>query len=40
MGDDCLTWVRWAPWHKYKDDPEADGDVPEGVPDEEQGGSW
>ena len=26
-----LNWIRWAPWHRYKDDPEMDGAVPEGV---------
>jgi hypothetical protein len=35
-GEDCVNWVQWAPWHKYKDDEGADGDVPEGVPVEEQ----
>ena len=28
---DCLTWVRWAPWRRYKDAEDADGDLPEGV---------
>ena len=26
-----LEEVKWAPWHRYKDDEDADGDVPEGV---------
>ena len=30
--EDCLTWIRWALWHRYKDDEGADGDVPDGVP--------
>ena len=35
-GEDNVNWVHWAPWHKYKDDEGADGDVPEGVPVEER----
>ena len=31
---DSLRWVQWAPWNRYKDCGEADGDVPEGVPAE------
>ena len=34
-GDDNTSWVRWAPWNEYRDCPNADGDVPEGVPAEE-----
>ena len=34
-GEDCLNWVQWAPWNKYKGDIEEDGEVPEGVPAEE-----
>ena len=30
-GDDCVNWVQWAPWHRYKDAAGSDGDVPEGV---------
>ena len=30
-----LDMVRWAPWHRYGGDENADGDVPEGVPVEE-----
>ena len=29
--DDCVNWVRWVPWHRYKGDEEADGDLPEEV---------
>jgi len=29
---DSLSWVKWAPWHRYKDADDADGEVPEGVP--------
>ena len=31
-----LEQVTWAPWHRYKDDEEADGDVPERVEREEE----
>ena len=34
-GEDCVNWIRWAPWRRYKDAVEADGDLPEGVPAEE-----
>ena len=34
--EDCVDWIRWAPWHRYKDARDADGDVPEGVPAEER----
>ena len=34
-GNDCLEWVKWAPWNRYKDAEDADGEVPEGVPAEE-----
>jgi hypothetical protein len=34
--EDCVKWVKWAPWHRYKDAPDADGDLPEGVPAEER----
>ena len=34
--EDCVSWVKWAPWNKYKDAGDADGDVPEGVPVEER----
>ena len=33
---DCVDWVRWAPWNRYKDAQDADGDVPEGVPAEDR----
>ena len=35
-GEDNLNWVKWAPWRRYKDAVEADGDLPEGVPAGEQ----
>ena len=33
--EDCVNWVRWAAWNKYRDAEDADGDVPEGVPTDE-----
>ena len=30
--EDCLKWVQWVPWNRYKDAQDADGDLPEGVP--------
>ena len=27
--EDCASWVRYAPWNKCQDDPEADGDIPD-----------
>ena len=27
--DDCASWVTFTPWHKYRGDPEADGDIPD-----------
>ena len=30
-GDDCLSWVQGVPWNLYKDAPDADGDLPEGI---------
>ena len=35
-GEDSLKWVKWAPWHRYKDAEDADVEVPEGVPEEEE----
>ena len=35
-GEDCLNWVKWAPWNRYSGDEFAEGDVPEGVPEEER----
>ena len=35
-GNDCVDWVKWAPWHRYREAEDADGDVPEGVPAEER----
>ena len=34
-GEDNLSWVKWAPWRRYKDAVDADGDLPEGVPADE-----
>ena len=34
-GEDNVNWVCWAPWRRYKDAPDGDGEVPEGVPVEE-----
>ena len=34
-GEDNLSWVKWAPWRRYRDAVDADGDLPEGVPAEE-----
>ena len=34
--EDCVNWVNWVPWHRYKDDETADGYVPEGVPEDEK----
>ena len=31
-----MNWAQWAPWRRYKDAVEADGDLPEGVPVEER----
>ena len=28
-GADSLTWVRHVPWHLYRGDDQADGDIPE-----------
>ena len=33
--EDCVNWVQWAPWHRYKDADDVDGEVPEGVDAEE-----
>ena len=30
-GEDCASWVKWAPWNRYKDAEDADGDIPEGI---------
>ena len=35
-GEDCVNWVQFAPWRRYKDAVEADGDLPEGGPVEER----
>ena len=32
---DNLKMVKWAPWHRYRDAEDADGDIPEGVLEEE-----
>ena len=28
-GEDCVSWVKWAPWNRYKDADGADGDIHE-----------
>ena len=33
--EDCVKWIQWAPWHKYRGAQDAAGDVPEGVLEEE-----
>jgi hypothetical protein len=35
-GEDSVNWVVWAPWNRYKDHEERDGDLPDGVPVEEK----
>ena len=35
-GEDCVKWVTRVPWNRYKDAIDADGEVPEGVPEEER----
>eukprot|EP00973_Karenia_brevis_P044490 6162986-Karenia_brevis.AAC.1 len=37
-GIDSLRWVVWAPWRRYRDAEDADGDLPEGVKDEDRKG--
>eukprot|EP00973_Karenia_brevis_P043359 6010623-Karenia_brevis.AAC.1 len=32
---DSVKWVQCAPWRKYRNALDADGDLPEGVKDEE-----
>ena len=32
-GPENLKWVCWAPWHRFRGDELADGEVPEGVPE-------
>eukprot|EP00973_Karenia_brevis_P092193 12411240-Karenia_brevis.AAC.1 len=34
--DDCLKWVKWAPWKRHEGNEEADGEVPDGVKDEDR----
>eukprot|EP00973_Karenia_brevis_P061296 8525421-Karenia_brevis.AAC.1 len=34
--NDNLRWVKWAPWKRHEGDEEADGEVPEGVKDEDR----
>jgi hypothetical protein len=36
-GEDCVNWVRWVPWHRYRGGEFEDGEVPEGVPESERG---
>jgi hypothetical protein len=35
-GEDCVEWVRWAPWYRYRGDDLGDGDLPEGIPESER----
>ena len=35
-GEDCVNWVKWVPWHRYRGDEFQDGEVPEGVPESER----
>ena len=30
-GEDCVSWVNWAPWNRYKDAVDVDGEIPEGI---------
>ena len=34
--EDCVNWVKWVPWRRYKDAWDADGELPEGAPVEER----
>ena len=34
--EECIHWVQWAPWHRYKNAEENDGELPEGVPVDEE----
>ena len=34
--EDTVNWVMWAPWHRYQEDENEDGEVPEGVQIEER----
>eukprot|EP00973_Karenia_brevis_P028376 3912340-Karenia_brevis.AAC.1 len=36
-GDNSLGWIERVPWHEYKDAPDADGDILEGVTVDERG---
>ena len=29
-GEDCISWVSKAPWNRYEEALDADGEVPEG----------
>ena len=33
-GEDCVKWVKHCPWNRYCGDEYADGEIPEGVPEE------
>ena len=30
LSEDCANWVKYTMWHKYDNDPAADGDIPDG----------
>ena len=34
-GRDCIDWIKLAPWNRYKDAEDSDGEVPDGIPIEE-----
>ena len=34
--EDPVQWVKWAPWNRYKDCEDEDGEIPEGVLDTER----
>ncbi len=33
-----MAWIKGAPWCRYKDADDGDGEIPEGVPDSERVG--
>ena len=35
--EDNLNWEKWVPWRRHRGTEGADGDLPEGVPEEEKG---
>ncbi len=34
-GEACIDWIKCAPWNRYKDAEDADGDISEGIAIEE-----